>query len=222
MAVAKSGAVEAEQVQDVVIGIDRSDVVVLQLNTDKGLRMVWDADDFRKLGDEVVEGLRPDNMKNYLRAEALWSSREHIRNAHKVEVIENPFAPLGNEYEYKEYVRPRKGWKQAWKNPGRDLDAALVSVYQVVKKKGKESEKAGEETGETLKRLDSEGKVEAVAVECRMEHYQQYLEWMAQKSRGRFEGIKNDFGASVEDLNRNMGKNEGRITPLDGEGKPLV
>ena len=218
----ENGVAEVEKVQIVNVNFDKSDEAVLQLNLDKGFVLEWSHESFRKLPEKVWKQLKPENMRNYLKAEGIFEAVYRVNNAERVEVVDNPFNPIEGNADYRLKIRERKGWHGAWKAPGIELDSALLGPYvQVRKPKEGTKEQPGEETGEVLKILDSEGKVEAVAVECREDAIKKYKEWMSQQSRKRYDGIKSEFAAGVSSINRGLSKSEGRITPLDENGKPL-
>lgn len=208
---------KAERIENITVGIDRTDDVILQLNLDKGVQLEWDELSFRKLPAAIVEQLRPANMKAYLIAET--KAEEHARRVAKLELPKNPLSPLSGYSEARERIRARAGWHQCWANAGRDFDDKMRGPYkQVRKQKDGENQPAGEENGEVLKRLDGEGKVEAIALECPEHLYLKYLEWMSSQSGVRKTGVKSDFFAAVEGINRELPRDQ-RILPIDDEGE---
>lgn len=213
----KNGVDKTNLLQTVTISVDKSNEEILQLNMDSGMELSWTGDSFRKLPEEVTGKLTTSNLKSYLKAEIAAEGK--AKAATKVQVLANPFNPVKGNAEAREYIRPRKGWHQSWKNPGRDFDEAMLGPYKQVRKQAEgEKKEPGYETGEVFKRLDGEGKVEAIAVECREEDYKAYLEWMSQESSRRFTGVKSSFFEKTEAINRGLGRGE-RITPFDDSGE---
>jgi hypothetical protein len=218
----ENGSAVVEQVQRVTVGIDRNNEQVLQLNMDNGVELVWEPGNFRKLPESVVNALGKENLKRYLKAEVL--AEEASRKAAKrVQVVGNPLMrnPLSGYSEYREEIRARRGWHQCWANPGRDFDEKMRGPYKQVRKptdaQEKEGFEPGEENGEVLKRMDGEGKVEAIALECPQHLFEQYLQWMSDKSSLKRTEIKNDFFGKVEGINRDLPRDK-RIMPMDDDG----
>ena len=214
MKVQESGADVVERDVFRQISIADSDETVLKLNQIPEVKLEWDFKAFRKLSDGVVKELRADNLKRYVLAEA--KAEEESKKAVRVT---NPFNPIKGNAEFREFIRPRKGWHQAWKNPGREFDEAMAGPYKQVRKPTKEQEKAGfepgEETGEVWKRLDGKGEAEAIAVECPQELFDQYLKWMASKSDEAYRGVKENYYNAIEDINRKVTRRGARITPME-------
>jgi hypothetical protein len=222
-----SGVAKMEPAQKVMVSFDKPNDIVLQLNMDSGVELQWNAHDFRKLPENVVELLRPTNMRNYLVAETQFNANK-AKDAGKIEVLTNPMNPLSGYTEARERIRARKGWHQCWAGPGRDYEAKISGPYKQVREPTEAQKRAGYEPGyedgEVVKLLDGEGKVEAIAMECPQELFDKYLEWMSKKSGARKQEIKGDFFKSVEDINREIpaSRKSERIIPLDSEGDVQV
>lgn len=208
-----------EQKQKITIGIDKSNEQILALESDERLELEWDPRDFRPLPEEVTRSFRRENLKKYWVAEA--QANEMKREAHKgFEIIDNPLGNSLSAYEYRQHIRARKGWHGYWANPGADFDRCMATGnYVQVRKPTDEQERKGyvpgEENGEVIKRLNAEMKVEAIALECREEHYQQYLQWMDQQSSMRYGEIKSNYFEKIDDLNKDIKVRGGRIIPQD-------
>lgn len=224
----KSGAVKTEKAQKVSIVSGRSDEQVLQFNMDKGIEMVWDVDDFRELSETVEKQLTHKNLKNYLSVQ--FQRKERAKKAAGSVVIDNPVNPLGMNSDFRLRIRERRGWHQCWKTPGLELDAALGGPYKQVRKLKETGQKdkygeailekvePGYENGEVLKLMDENNKVELVAVECPLELFDKYLEYMAEKSRLMYSANKNRFADNVEELNRKVDKDH-RMKVIDEGGQ---
>ena len=216
----KTGVDEMEQKQRKVVRIAVTDQQILQFNMMDDVEMHWEGDAFRKIPEAVQNQLKPENLRRYLRAD-LEAEKKAEKFLGKVQA-KNPFNPLQGEAEAREYVRPRKGWHQAWKNPGREYDTAVLGPYKPVRDPTKEQKdkgyEAGDESGEVVKRLDADGKVEAIAVECPQEIFEEYLNWMNEESTRRYAGITEEYLVKIEDINRNTKRSDARIIPIvDGE-----
>jgi hypothetical protein len=218
VAAVKKRAEEPEQKQKVLVSLDNTNDMVLQMNMDGSIALDWDYLAFRKLPVAVVEKLRPDNMRTYLVAETKAAERA----AHTIKVVRNPLSPLTGYSEAREHVRARRGWHQAWANPGRDFDAKMRGPYQQVRQPTEVQKNTGyepgEESGEILKRFDGENKVEAIAVECPEELYREYLQWVSDQSGVRRTGVKQDFFSAMENINRELPR-DARIKPIDDAGE---
>lgn len=216
----ENGSAGVEQRQKVTVGVDRNNEQVLQLNIDTGVQLVWDPKDFRKLPNAVVDQLSRENLKAYLKAEG---AAEALKPQGKVEVMRNPLLsnPLSGYAESREFIRARRGWHQYWANPGRDFDERMRGPYRQVRVPTDEQKKAGyepgEENGEVLKRLDGEGKVEAIALECPQDQYEAYLQWMADASGLAKTTVKRNFAKRVEEINRDLPADM-RVGLVDDEG----
>ena len=210
---------KVEQTQKVVISMDKSDAVVLQLNMDEAILLEWSTGSFRRLPPVVVEKLRPDNMRAYLITETKVDQR--AARASKVEVLRNPLNPLTGYSESREVIRPRRGWHQCWANPGRDFDEKMRGPYKQVCLPTEDQKKSkyepGDESGEVFKRLNGEGKVEAIALECPEHLFKAYLEWMSSQSGVRKATVKTDFFTAMENINRELPR-DSRIKPIDDTG----
>lgn len=217
---AKKSVDGLEQVQKKVVGIEVSDQDVLQFNMMEDVELHWEGNTFRKLHEKVQAQLRPDNLKRYLRADL--AAEQRAEEFSRKVTSRNPFNPVVGEAEAREYIRPRRGWHQAWKNPGREYDAAVLGPYKPVREPTPEQKKsgyeAGDESGEVYKRLDADGKVEAIAVECPQELYEEYLKWMCEESTRRYGGITEDYLVKIEEINKQTNRSDARIIPIvDGK-----
>jgi hypothetical protein len=224
--VKENGAGKVEQPQIVVVDVDRSDSEILQLNLDKKVQLTWSTGLFRKLDEAVWKMLSPDNMKEYLKAEAVFDMEQKAIASTRVKVLTDPFDPIEGDSNFRLKIRARRGWHPCWKSPGMEFEAAMSGPYKQVRKPTKEQiEKGfepGYESGEVLKIIDGKGDVELIAVECPEELFEQHKEYISQKSVRRFQKITEDYASGIEDINRGMKRKDGRIVPLDGDGKPLV
>lgn len=224
--VKENGAGKVEQAQVVAVSVDRSDSEILQLNLDKKVQLAWSSAQFRKLDEAVWKQLSPDNMKEYLKAEAVFDMEQRAINSTRVEVLSNPFNPIEGDSEFRLKIRARKGWHPCWKSPGMEFEAAMAGPYKQVRKptdaQKKDGFEPGYESGEVLKIVDAKGDVELIAVECPEELFEKYKEYVSQKSVRRFQKITEDYASGIEDINRGMKRKDGRIVPLDGSGKPLA
>ena len=230
----KSGVKKVETPQIITISRDRTNEQVLQFNMDTGIRLAWDPDDFRELPEDVARQLTYDNLKSYLKTQYVVKEKAATAAAAGRIEVRNPINPLGMNSEFRLQIRARKGWHQCWKSPGNELEAALAGPYKQVRKQALKKDKdgkqvydkdhqpayedaePGQENGEVLKIQDETGKVELVAVECRQELYEEYLEYMAEKSRLMYGANKGKFVENVEEINKNL-KRDNRMKVLDGE-----
>jgi hypothetical protein len=143
---AKEKRVEGmEQKQKKVVDIAVSDQQVLQFNMMDDVELHWEGEAFRKLPESVVNQLKPENMRRYLRAD-LAAEEKASKFLGKIQA-KNPMNPILGDAEAREFIRPRRGYHQAWKNPGREYDAAVLGPYKPVREPTKEQEKAGYEPG---------------------------------------------------------------------------
>jgi hypothetical protein len=198
---------KVEQVQKVHIGVDKSVPVVLSLNQDKGMDLVWDANDFKKLPMNAVEQLRLDNLRRYITAEVQYDAAVKARAA-QPKILRNPLNPMASYASKREFIRARTGWHQCWAAPGRDFEAKVSGPYKQIRKPTAEQEKVGfkpgEEEGEILKRYDSEGKVEAIAVELPQQVYEDWLEYCSAASGVKKQEVRASFMNEIEDINRTI------------------
>lgn len=224
--VKENGAVKMEQPQIVAVSVDRSDSEILQLNLDKKVQLVWSVERFRKLDEAVWKQLSPDNMKEYLKAEAVFDMEQKAIASTKVEILTDPFDPVEGDSNFRLKIRARKGWHQCWKSPGMEFEAAMAGPYKQVRKPTEQQKKdgyeVGYESGEVQKIVDGKNDVELIAVECPEELFEKHKEYISQKSVRRFQKITEDYASGIEDINRGMKRKDGRIVPLDGNGKPLA
>ena len=224
MAETKEVVAEVAQPQKVIVGLDRSYEQVLLLNADPSVELEWvpKEQQFRRLSPAVVEQLTPSNMRNYLIAETKFD----IEMSKRVKVLSNPFNPLMPDSAFREKIRARKGWHQCWAGPGGDAETKLAGPYKNVRKPSDAQERGqkfepGEEAGEILKRMDGNGLVEAIAVECPEHLFQEHLEWVSQKSRASVVQQKEQYFGKVEEINRDLPR-EKRIVPIDDAGDVQV
>lgn len=218
----KSSSAKLEQAQKVTVGVDRNNEQILQLNQDQGVELVWVEGNFRRLPSEIVDKLTVKNLKNYLKTENAADAAAERAKISTVRVGNPLQNPIGGYSEFRERIRPRKGWHQCWANPGRDFTEKMQGPYKQVRERTKEDEKndvePGYENGEVLKRLDGDGKVEAIALECPQELFEQYLQWMSDKSSLAKKQVKSDFFGKVENINRELPRDK-RIHAMDDDGE---
>lgn len=210
----ENGANATEQRQKRLISIADSDEQVLKYNQMKELDLDWDPKAFKKLKQGTVEQLTMENLRRYILAEA-----EAKKIAARAVKVVNPFNPLVGNAEAREYIRARKGWHQAWKNDGREYSEAILGPYRPVREptaqQKKDGYEVGEEDGEIIKRKDAEGKVEAIAVECRQELFEQYLQFMSDESSARLGAVKDGYVQAIEDINKGITRRAARITAME-------
>lgn len=210
-----------EQKQKVTIGLDKSNEQILALEADGKFELVWDPREFRSLPEEVTRSFGRETLKKYWFAEAAAAELEREAREQKgFQIIENPLGNSRGSYEFRMYIRPRTGWHGYWANPGADFDRCMGSgKYVQVRKPTEAQEKAGyepgTESGEVIKRLTADGKIEAIALECRQEDYEQYLKWMDQQSSMKYSGVKEGYYEGIENINRGITARGGRIIPQD-------
>lgn len=216
----KKGVPKMENTKKVSISVDDTDEMVLRLNGQEGTILIWDPSSFRELKDEVVKMLSKENMENYFKA--LFANKAEATKASKA-ILSDVFSPLETRSGYRLKIRPRRGWHSCWKSPGADFDGAMAGPYTQVREPTAQQEKdgyvPGEESGEVKKLLDGEGKVELIAVECRQELFEQHLEAMSLKSARMYSDVKQGFFKATEEINRQVGGRDCRITPVDESGE---
>lgn len=219
MALVDVNAGKVEQKQKVTISLDKTWEQILALDKDKGIEVAFDYRSFKKLTTEQQKQLSMETLKAYWIAEE--KNREYAEEAKdRVTLIENPLGMGNSTISYREYIRPRRGYHQYWANPGADFEAKMASgAYRQVREPTEEQTKKGyepgAENGEVKKRLNGEGKVEAIALECTEDAYQQYLLWMDQQSSLRYGAIKTEYYSKTDDINRGISRRGARITPMD-------
>lgn len=220
--VQESGANGMEQRSTKLISIADTDELILQYNQMADLDLDWDRGAFRRLKPEVQEQLRADNLRRYVKAEI--RADEEAKKAASVKVVSNPMNPITGYADYAEYIRPRKGWHQAWKNAGRDYEAAIMGPYKPVRepteKQKKEGYEPGEESGEIKKRVEDDGnkRTDVIAVECPQEIFEQYINYMAEASSNRFTQIQETYAGELEQINRNVNRRDAKVIPMiDGK-----
>ena len=210
---------QAERKEVIYATVDKTDEQILALIQDDGVELDFDYRSFRKLPESIVGKFDMETLKRYWIAES--KAKDYAeRAAGEVKIIENPLGSSQSAFEHRLRIRTRKGWHGYWANPGADFDRCMASgMYKQVRRPTEEQEKkgfeVGEENGEVVKRLNAEGKVEAIALECREEHYQQYLQWMDQQSSLRYGAIKENYMTNVDGINRDIKDRSARIRPLD-------
>lgn len=202
----------------VMVRLDMEIMEVLRLNQDENVKLVWDPSAFKRLEDEEVRQLTPGNMEAYFKAK-IRADEEAAELEKQARLDMDVMSPLEMRSSYRLKIRPRSGWHQAWKAPGPDFDAAMAGPYKQVRKPTAQQEKdgyePGEESGEVLKLLDGEGKVELIAVECRQDLFERHLEAMARKSSQQFAGVKDNFYRAIEEINQKQTNRRARIIPQD-------
>ena len=218
----ESGVRKPVHAQKVLVKVDMNDEQVLQFNQDKEVELVWSEDGFRELSETVEKQLSFENLKRYFAMQYVVKERAK-KAAGSFKVLEDPMNPLGMNADFRLKIRERPGYHQCWKSPGQEFDAAMAGPYTQVHKQAdlangkKENKPAGEENGEVLKLIDGNGKVELIAVECKLELFEQFKEFMAAKSRQMYRGNKETFTSSIETLNRATSK-QNRLKVIDEEG----
>lgn len=210
----------AEQKSAITIRLDNTVEQIIAFNQDETVELFWDYKSFRKLSDEVLKQLSMENLKRYFTAQQ--KAEDYAKSV--VVEITNPLGGAGNAYDHRMNIRKRPGYHGYWANPGADFERCMASgaytqVRKPTDKQEKEGYQPGEESGEVLKRMTAEGKVEAIALECTQEAYEQYLEWMSQESAKRFTQMKQNFFQNTEDLNRGARHRDERIIPIDTTGE---
>ena len=126
--------------------------------------------------------------------------------------------------------RKRPRWHQYWASPGEDYERCMTSgVYTQVREPTEQQRRdgyePGTESGEVRKILTSEGKVELIELECPLDAYVEYLNWMSQESTRQHTIVKENFYRNIEDLNSQFGGRGREITAGEvdnnGDFKPL-
>ena len=217
MSKVEAGSVGAvEQKQRVIIGLDNTNEQILALDQDAGIEIEFDVVRFRKLSDDVVDKLKRESKRKYWVAEA---KHQEMQAAPKgVVVIDNPLGNSSDAYSARLKVRERTGYHTYWAAPGADFERCMASgmytqVREPTEDERKKGVKPGYESGEVKKIMTSEGKVELIALECPIEAYEQYLQWMSQQSSLRYGAIKADYYEKTEEINRGIGGRNARIIP---------
>jgi hypothetical protein len=202
-----NSVVKNEQVQVVHVNIDMTRERLLQFNQDEKVRLVWDEDEFKELEEVIERQLSYENLKNYLIV------KQHVvEKAKKAASTITGFEPaklqLQDWASYRLKIRERKGWHPYWASPGADFDMRMaLGVYHQVRKHktdtyGKDLEpdvEPGYESGEVLKLLDGDGKVELIALECPLEFYEEVINDMSTKSVARFKRQNESFAETIEE-----------------------
>lgn len=220
----KSGSI-AVPTQIITITIDHTDDDILRYNLDEGYTLSWVYNNMRELSDTVVDQLRRVNLMAYVEAMTLrksWASEKAAQAAHDSISVMNP---LGTDLSRRLALRPRRGYHQVWRRPGSDYDSAVrYGPYTPIRSsgtdaKGKKLEEApGCETGEIIKLLDSDGKVELIACECPQDLYESYLKWVSAESRKRYVANKQTVFSEAERANIISRRPEARVKVIDDEG----
>ena len=217
--VKKEDVKKVEQKQRIIVSLDKSNEQILALESDPGIELDWDHRSFKKLPDEVTGRFKQETLKRYWIAEA--KAEEYAREA--VQKIQLAVNPLGNSMDspnFKLKTRERKGWHTYWASPGADFERCMgCGKYKQIRKPTEAQEKSGfevgEESGEVIKLLTEDLKVELIALECREEHFQEYLRWMDETSSRKYGAIKTDYMEKVEDINRGVTRRGARLEPMD-------
>lgn len=205
-----------EQDGEVIVGIDNNYEEILAFDK-KGMDISFDVERFIELDDEQVSAFSPRTQKAYWKAQGRKEAVKPVKRE-GIEIVENPLGNSSSAYAHRLKIRQRTGWHTYWAKPGADYERCMASgAYTQVRKPSdkqlNEGYEPGYEDGEVLKIMDSEGKVELIALECREEAYQQYLKWMSQQSAMRYGAIKTDYAKATEDINRSAPRGSGKIIP---------
>ena len=204
--VSEESVADMSQVQIVQVLIDMDDERVLQFNSDDKVVLHWDESSFRELPTIVEKQLRYENLKAYTITQQ--KVKEKAQKAiGSISGFEVPRMKMQDIHEYRLKVRERKGWHTYWAAPGPDFDMrmAIGAYHQVRKHKTKGDEdlepdvEPGYETGEVLKLLDGEGKVELIAMECPEEFYQDVINDMSSASVARYSKQEENFAQTIEE-----------------------
>ena len=196
-----------EQVQVVKVNIDMTEERLLQFNQDDKVRLEWDEAEFRELGEVIERQLSYDNLKSYLIV------KQNVARKAKVAVetitgFEPAKLQLQDWATYRLKIRERKGWHPYWASPGADFDMRMaLGFYKQVRKHNVDGQDKdleptvapGQETGEVLKLLDGENKVELIAMECPEEFYQEVVRDMSSQSVARFKNQNESFASTIEE-----------------------
>lgn len=213
MALKEADVVTMEQKKTIIVGLDKTWEQILALDKEKDVEIVFDTSNFKELEPDQVKWLSMATLKAYWIAEA--KAAEIKERGLKVVIIENPLGNSSDAHSFRLKTRERRGWHTYWAKPGADFERCMASgSYKQIRKQkeGAEKQEAGYEEGDVLKILDSEGKVELVALKCREEDYQQYLQWMDQQSSLKYGAVKNEFAEKTDALNRGLSRGS-RIIP---------
>ena len=142
----------------------------------------------------------------------------------------NRLGNVSSAYAARLALRARTGWHQYWASPGEDYERCMSSgVYTQVREpteqQVRDGYEPGTESGEVKKILTSEGKIELIALECPLDAYTEYLNWMSQESTRKYMAVKENFHHSIDDLNNQFGGRGREITAGEvdnnGDFKPL-
>lgn len=214
----------SSQVQIVQVNIDMSDERILQFNSDRSVKLQWNAKEFRKLNREVVEQLVFDNAKSYVLAEQKFDVAKAA--SEQITGFETPKMDLQDWASYRLRTRVRRGWHTYWAAPGADFDMRMgCGYYRQIRKHAEDANgndkepdvEPGYENGEVLKILDGEGKVELIALECPEEYFGAIISDVAGRSQARFKSRKEDLEATLEEVvNRHVDKDH-RVS-VGGDG----
>lgn len=215
---AEKSASSVEQHQIVTVSFDKKDEEILQLNMDPKVSLKWEYRSMRELPEATVDRLTKQNLRSYLESMAdrkVYLAKERGKKAVQAEVR---LDPLGMHAERRLVIRNRPGWHPCWVRP-EDFDAVVHDEghYKVVRK-AKDGDEVGAESGEILKLLDGHGGVELIAVECPETLYREHLDYVAQKGRRDYLGIKEQVFQKAEEVNRAQGNRHARVSVIDDEG----
>lgn len=196
----EEGMIESPEIVDAVV--KKAKVVDFHIDSEpkdvikyikQGGAVFFDPDDLPILEQSDLAELPYRVVQEYLKAKAQRDSSK--KSPGGIEYV----GMLGNTALRRLKIRPRRGYHQAWKRPDQ-LDDAKEMGYVMVRKPGKEGEKAGAESGELLK-LGPRDNPELLAMEIPEHLRKRYVEAVAQKSRGAYAANKEGFVRAVEEVN---------------------
>lgn len=233
--ISEESVASASQVQIVQVLIDMDDERVLQFNSDDKVVLQWDVNSFRELPPVVEKQLRYENLKEYIIVQQKVKEKAQKATS-TISGFETPRMAMQDIHEYRLKIRERKGWHGYWAAPGPDLDMRMaIGAYKQVHKKAEkkgpdgkvlrdsngaeiyEDVQPGYENGEVLKIVDSDGKVELVALECPIEFYQDVVNDMSSASVARYSKQEENFAQTIaEKVNGNV-KQDHRIKVYGGD-----
>jgi hypothetical protein len=195
------------QLQSVKVLIDMTDERILQFNQDSKVRLTWDEGSFRELPEVIEKQLTFENAKAYIIVQQRVKEKAE-KAAATITGFEAPMLDMQDWAQYKLNIRKRAGWHSYWAAPGADFDMRMgIGVYKQVRKHkvdalGNDLEPSaapGDETGEVLKILDGDNKVELIALECPEEFYLKVIDSMSKQSVARYQSQKEGFEQTIEE-----------------------
>lgn len=199
----KSGKkVEKEgKVEKVYVTFDNSIEEVVELNKDRGKRLIFDHTEFLELPEEIVEELSHENARNYFISLGIVKQKElqrkrRDREKEKVTLTD----PLKDVDDSKMAIRKRRGWHQAWK---RDDEFPYYEQigYRVVREPTEEQIKEGYEVGYEkgeIKTIGYKDKAELIAMECPQELFDKHREYVETMSKGSKKRRKEEAREKIE------------------------